>query len=178
MQVGQRELRAQQVRPASVHQPIERVEHARRAAQRLGDLGFVAQFAVGHRAHALDRHAPHHRPVGIGIEQADDLVHARALGGIAWLQRRALEGLVDIARDRAGLIELERAVFERRDAAERMAHPVRGRHAVGAEDLDLVQGVGHALLFQRQARHARVHAARQAVQLHGIGHRAQALRAK
>ena len=47
----------------------------------------------------MTENLPHHRPVTVGIDHADDLVHSRQRPGIGRLQAGAREGAVEVAAE-------------------------------------------------------------------------------
>ena len=72
----------------------------------------------------MGRHLPHHGPIGVGVDDRDHLVHSGQGGCTLGLQRRAFEGPIDIARDRARFEKLERAMGEDGNPAKRMQQQI------------------------------------------------------
>jgi hypothetical protein len=81
----------------------------------------------------------------------------------------ALEGFVDVADDRVGLVQLKAIVLERRHLAERMAGEMLGRRVGARENVDLDEIVRSTLLFQRKPTGPSVGAVGWAVD-DGFGH--------
>ena len=165
-QVGERDVGAEEVRAFGDRLVEQRELSAPRVLRGLVDDGAVG-LAVGAAGEdILHDDAPHHRRIQIAVDGADPLLHARAALGIGGAEARAVERLVDIAHDRARLVEREVAVPHRRHLAP------------GMQLLDGValrrhrfERVGHAFLDQGHARAAHVSALRNAVK-NEVGHHA------
>src|SRR5262245_43479888 len=140
------------------HEFSQHVQTKPRPRQSGHDLRLVGGAALPRRAHALHIDVPDQRPVGVAVEDADDLVHPRPPHGIGRLKARPGEDVIDIAGDRRGFIELEAVMLESRNAAEGMPGEIAVGRAAGREDVDLLQPVGNLFLLQRQPHDAHVDA--------------------
>lgn len=157
MQIGQGQLRAEQIRPRAVgilgrHQFLDRREAGFGTRDRGGDLRLVRGATFRRRIATFDIDVPDQRPVEIRIDQPADLRHPRTAARISGHERWPAERLIDIAHDRRRLIEPEPVMLEGRNAPERMQPRIPIRHR--AEDVDLDQPVFDTLLHQRQPRRA------------------------
>ena len=74
--------------------------------QALLDRGLVGCAARHRDHHALPHQLADDAGVGIGVDDADDLIHLGQLLDIAGLQFRSAETAIDIAGDRRGFVEL------------------------------------------------------------------------
>ena len=74
------------------------------------------------------------------------------------MQGFAGEHVVDIAGNRAGLVETEISVQQAGDGAERVEHEVFRRWPFVGENIDFLELVGDVFLFQRKPRDACVNA--------------------
>ncbi len=92
----------------------------------------------------------HQRPVTVGIDHADDLVHSAEHSGLRGLQGGAGECPIDVATDGARFVEGETVMDEGRHAAERMEREVVGRD-LGREGVHFDPVVSHPLLGQGEA---------------------------
>jgi hypothetical protein len=67
---------------------------------------------------ALDIDVPHERPIGVAVEDTDDLVHPSAAARVFRLQAGSRKGLVDIACDRPRFVQAKPVVLEGGDLSE------------------------------------------------------------
>ncbi len=88
-----------------LHQAVEFGKAQAGARQGRGDRRLVRGTAekTGNQNAIEQDHFGNAGP-GIGIDDADDLVHPRPFVHVFGLQRRARKSLVDIAHDRLGLV--------------------------------------------------------------------------
>ncbi len=144
-------------KPVVLHQPVDFGEAQCRARQCGFDRRLVRGAAEARHQHPVVEDGAGDAGPGIGIDDADQLVHPRPLMHVFGLQRRSRETLVDIAHDRLGLVEGKAVVLEGRDLGEGLASQMR-RFAVSAErHLDKL--VGDALFGERQSRAPHIGAA-------------------
>ncbi|CDX59859.1 NADP-dependent isocitrate dehydrogenase (modular protein) [Mesorhizobium plurifarium] len=165
MQVGQRQLLAEQPRPFCL-QRCQNLQHCLSPAESTGDQRLIGR----HLFQPFHRHVPDHGAVAIGVEHAGDLAHPGAGARVGRLQGRTVEGFIDIASDGTGLEQTKTVMLEGRDAAERVKLQIPGRNALGGEDVERDQLVADALLLQRHPRDAYIDAVVRAVES-WLGHR-------
>ena len=110
----------------------------------------VRRLADGGAEYAMGEDLTHQRPITVGIDHADDLVHPAKCARLVGLQRGAGKRAVEIAGDGAGFVESEIVVNQGRHPAERMEGEI-GRRNVGGEGVHFDPVVGQPLLGQDEA---------------------------
>src|SRR5579875_2775721 len=106
---------------------------------------------------ALEQDLSGDRRPSIGVDDADDLVHARPLVHVFRLQRRTGEALVDIAHDRLRLVEVKAVMLESRHFGEGVARQMRLLAMLAERHLDEI--VGDPLFRERHPRAPHIGAA-------------------
>jgi hypothetical protein len=138
------------------------IEAALGVRHRGGDPRLVRLPPLRRRTHPLDEQIPDQRAIRMVVEERDHLVHPGAPPRIGWLERGSGERLVDVARDGAGLVELESVVLERWNPTERLTREVVVRRTARRKHVDLDQAVADALLGEGQAHDPHIDAVRRA----------------
>ena len=139
------------------NKPFQRGEHAGRGVQAPFQLGDVERVSKARPKEAMGKHLSHQRPVGIAVDNGDKLAAAGATVRLGGLQTGTRECLVDVTRDRTGLLDLKAVVNECGYALEGVKREVAFRN-IGSERIDLGPMVFDALLCEREPRDPAVNA--------------------
>ena len=156
MKIGQRQVGADE-ESVGRRQRLERGQDLGSTGEATLDLCLIGRLADRRPEHAMGEDLAHQRPVTVGIDHADDLIHAGQGARRAGLQGGAGEAAVEVAGDGAGFVEDEIVVNQGRHPAERMEGEI-GRRDVGGERVHFDPLVGHPLLGQGEADDAEVDA--------------------
>src|SRR5918995_82973 len=90
------------------------------------------------------------RPVAIGIDDANDLVHARGPAWVGGLEALSGKDLIDVAHDGVGLIDRFPVVLKGRHLAERLAGEVARLLSRTGQDVHWFEPILGGLLFERE----------------------------
>src|SRR5258708_20466002 len=82
-------------------------KHLRCCRQPLLYLGRIRWPPEARPKDAMGKYLPHQRPVDVAVDDRKELAAAGAMGRVAWLETGTGECLVDVTRDRAGLVDLK-----------------------------------------------------------------------
>ena len=146
MDVGQRYVGTAEILRVS-NKPLQCGKRLRRCLQTPLNLREIRWPPKERSKDAMRKYLTHQWPVKVAINDGEELAAAGAIARVRGLETRTRECLVDVTRDRAGLVDLKVVVNECRHAFEGVKRQIDFRD-IGSEGIDLDPVVVPSLFFE------------------------------